>query len=161
MKVLELRTLIREEVRKVMNEAILDKNGIESILAKLQIPKGNIYEFYKDPISQGFSYKITILKHNDPKKPTRKQQFDNGIMHALFRHDEDPDSYQLSSVNVDFNSTTWRKKFEKAIEDAGINVISGSFEYKVLKPDSNFSKEVEYLTKKQIGLTIRFKTAKN
>jgi hypothetical protein len=162
MKASELKTLIREEVRKVMNESVLDKAGTESILAKLSIPKGNIYEFYKDPVSQGFSYKITILKHNDPKKPTRKQQLDNGIMHPLFRHDEEPDIYQLSSVSVDFTSMPWRKKFEKAIEDAGINVIPGSFEYKVFRPDTSaYNKDVQHLTKKQVGLTIRFKTDKN
>lgn len=104
MKLAEFRNLIREEIQEVMSEAVLDKKLLTQLLASLKIPKEHIWDYYKDTISKGFSYKFVI-----------------------------PSFTEGSKLSVDIISPAFIKKLQKALETSEFNVIPGSFKTKTIR----------------------------
>ena len=117
MKLAQFRNLIREEVRRVMNETVLDKKSLEQMLASLKIPKEHIWSYYKDPVSQGFSYKFEI-----------------------------PSMRTDSKLSVDVISPAFIKKLQKALEASEFNVIPGTFKTKTLRGRPSINGLVDVLT---------------
>lgn len=176
MKLTQFRKLIREEVRRVMSEAVLNKKEAESMLATLNIPKENLFQFYKDPVSQGLSYKITILKINSKEHPNPKgasltsYDISKPIMSAfdykrLYKHIPNRKlTDHLSIINFDITSNAFVNKLQKALEESEFNVLPGSIKITKLAindKDDSGDPEVGKLLADQRGLSIRFITAKN
>jgi len=113
----ELRKLIREEVHNVMTEVVLDKKSLSMLLAKLKVPKEHIFDYFKDTVSKGFSYKFAIMPR-----------------------------VSGSALSVDVTSPSFIKKLQKSLEESEFNVIPGSFKFKKTGPGKFTGVSGDYLT---------------